>query len=154
MDPPPRPTPDGDTVTPVDLYWSFRSPYSYLSTPGALKLQETFEIRVEFRPVLPLAVRDPDFFSPDNAKRGLYIAIDWGRRAEMLGMSNVWPDPDPIVQDLATMKIAAEQPSCPQRRPPSPRLGRRERTPPPKETDRCLDSAHAVELPEPEPSMH
>jgi 2-hydroxychromene-2-carboxylate isomerase len=55
-------------------------------------------------------VRQPDFFSPENLKRAKYILIDWPRRAEMLGLPHAWPSPDPIVQDLKTFKIAAEQP--------------------------------------------
>ena len=94
----------------VDLYWSFRSPYSYLAVPGALKLEQDFDVEVRFRPVLPLAVRDPAFFSPDNLKRARYIRLDWPRRAEMLGMAHAWPHPDPIVQDMQTYRIAAEQP--------------------------------------------
>jgi 2-hydroxychromene-2-carboxylate isomerase len=94
----------------VDLFWSFRSPYSYLATPGALKLEQDFEVKVRFRPVLPLAVRDPAFFNPDNLKRARYIRIDWPRRAEMLGMAHAWPLPDPIVQDMKTYAIAPEQP--------------------------------------------
>ncbi len=94
----------------VDLFWSFRSPYSYLAMPGALQLERDFDVEVRFRPVLPLAVRDPAFFSPDNLKRAKYIRIDWLRRAEMLGMPHVWPSPDPIVQDMQTYKIADEQP--------------------------------------------
>jgi 2-hydroxychromene-2-carboxylate isomerase len=94
----------------VDLFWSFRSPYSYLAMPGACRLERDFDVEVRFRPVLPLAVRDPAFFSPDNLKRARYIAIDWVRRAEMLGMPHAWPQPDPIVQDMQTYKIAAEQP--------------------------------------------
>ena len=97
-------------ATPVDLFWSFRSPYSYLATPGARKLEQDFEVEVRFRPVLPLAVREPNFFSPENMKRARYIAVDFPRRAEMLGMVRAWPSPDPIVQDLKTYKIAAEQP--------------------------------------------
>jgi 2-hydroxychromene-2-carboxylate isomerase len=94
----------------IDLFWSFRSPYSYLAMPGALQLANDFDVAVRFRPVLPLAVRDPSFFSPDNVKRAKYIRIDWLRRAEMLGMPHVWPSPDPIVQDMQTYKIAVEQP--------------------------------------------
>ena len=94
----------------VDLFWSFRSPYSYLAMPGACKLEQDFEVEVRFRPVLPLAVRDPAFFSPDNLKRARYIGLDWVRRAEMLGLPHRWPSPDPIVQDLQSYKIAAEQP--------------------------------------------
>lgn len=54
----------------IDVYWSFRSPYSYLVTPALLKLADDYEVAVNLRPVLPIAVRSPDFFSPDNAKRG------------------------------------------------------------------------------------
>lgn len=94
----------------VDLFWSFRSPYSYLAMPGALRLEEDFDIALRFRPVLPLAVRDPAFFSPDNLKRAHYIRLDFPRRAEMLGVPWQWPVPDPIVQDMKTYRIAAEQP--------------------------------------------
>lgn len=94
----------------VDLFWSFRSPYSYLAMPGALRLERDFKVTVRFRPVLPLGVRDPSFFSPDSLKRAKYIFLDWPRRAEMLGVPHVWPSPDPIVQDMQTYKIAAEQP--------------------------------------------
>jgi len=94
----------------VDLFWSFRSPYSYLAMPGALRLERDFRVKLRFRPVLPLAVRDPSFFSPDNVKRAKYIRLDWPRRAEMLGVPHVWPSPDPIVQDMQTYKIAGEQP--------------------------------------------
>lgn len=94
----------------VDVFWSFRSPYSYLATPGMKQLGEDFDVTVVFRPVLPIAVRAPDFFSPDNLKRARYISMDWLRRAEFLGMPHRWPSPDPIVQDLETYRIAPEQP--------------------------------------------
>jgi 2-hydroxychromene-2-carboxylate isomerase len=94
----------------VDLFWSFRSPYSYLATPEALEIPKRFDVDLRFRPVLPLAVRRPDFFSPENIKHVRYILIDWPRRAEMLGLPHAWPSPDPIVQDLQTFKIAGEQP--------------------------------------------
>ena len=94
----------------VDLFWSFRSPYSYLAVPGAFRLEKDFRVKIRFRPVLPLAVREPSFFSPDNLRRAKYIRVDYPRRAEMLGMPHQWPSPDPIVQDMQTYKIAAEQP--------------------------------------------
>ena len=94
----------------VDVYWSFRSPYSYLATPGMLALGRDFDVAVNLRVVLPLAVRSPDFFNPENAKRGRYIVRDWPRVAEFLGMPHAWPSPDPIVQDLETFEIAKDQP--------------------------------------------
>ena len=94
----------------VDVYFSFRSPYSYLVTPDLLRLRDDYEIQVNLRPVLPIAVRSPEFFNPENAKRARYIGMDWLRRAEFLGIPGRWPKPDPIVQDLQTLKIAEEQP--------------------------------------------
>ena len=94
----------------IDLYFSFRSPYSYLATPGALQLEKDYDVEISLRPVLPLAVRQPEFFNPDNAYKARYIMIDWVRRAEMLGMPCGWPSPDPIVQNFETFEIATEQP--------------------------------------------
>jgi 2-hydroxychromene-2-carboxylate isomerase len=95
----------------VDLFWSFRSPYSYLAVPGARDMAARHAVELRLRPVLPIAVRDPGtLFTPANRPRVRYIQLDWRRRAEMLGMSNHWPSPDPIVQDMKTLAIAAEQP--------------------------------------------
>lgn len=94
----------------INFFYSFRSPYSYLATPDALALERDFAVRVILRPVFPLALRQPDFFNPENVKRAKYIMIDWPRRAEMLGLPHHWPSPDPIVQDLNTYAIATEQP--------------------------------------------
>ena len=66
----------------VDLFFSFRSPFSYLATPGSLRLETDFRVRIAFRTVLPLALRDPEsIFSPDNLKRAKYIVLDSQRRA-------------------------------------------------------------------------
>jgi 2-hydroxychromene-2-carboxylate isomerase len=53
----------------VDVYFSFRSPYSYLATPDMLKLKADYKVDVNLRPVFPIAVRDPEFFDPSNVKR-------------------------------------------------------------------------------------
>ena len=63
----------------IDVYWSFRSPYSYLVTPDLLRLRDDYDVDVR-------------------------------RRAEFLGLPFARPNPDPIVQDPATMSVAAEQP--------------------------------------------
>lgn len=94
----------------VDVYFSFRSPYSYLATPDMLKLKQDYAVTVNLRPVFPIAVRNPEFFDSSNLKRARYIGLDWLRRAEFLGMANHWPKPDPITQDMDTYKIAKEQP--------------------------------------------
>lgn len=94
----------------IDVYWSARSPYSYLATPDMLRLAADYEADVNLRPVLPIAVREPGFFDPEKLAWVRYILVDWPRRAEFLGMPRDWPNPDPIVQDLASMKIAKDQP--------------------------------------------
>jgi 2-hydroxychromene-2-carboxylate isomerase len=43
----------------VDLFFSFRSPYSYLALPKTLKLVADYDATVNLRPVYPLAVRVP-----------------------------------------------------------------------------------------------
>ena len=96
----------------VDVFWSFRSPYSRLVTPDLLQLRSNYVVDVQLRVVLPLAVRNPEaLFDPANRKPPRYIARDSIRRGEMLGRPVVLPaDPDPIVQDFRTMEVAKEQP--------------------------------------------
>ncbi len=94
----------------VDLFFSFRSPYSYLALPKANALAAAYDVALTARPVYPLAVRDPGFFkraSPDFAR---YVVRDSRRVAEHAGIPFRFPRPDPIVQDMATLAIAAEQP--------------------------------------------
>lgn len=96
----------------VDVFWSFRSPYSRLVVPDLIKLREDFNVEVRLRPVLPLAVRFPEaLFDPNDRRAPMYIVRDSMRRGEMLGRPVVYPlSPDPVVQDFATMKVAEEQP--------------------------------------------
>lgn len=98
------------SVLDVDLYWSFRSPYSYLATPRIVALERELPVKVNVRPVLPLAVRDPDFFQRANPLWVGYLLRDVARVAEFHGMTIGWPVPDPVVQDPATRRTAPEQP--------------------------------------------
>ncbi len=95
----------------VDVYWSFRSPYSYLVTPDLIRLRNDYDVDVSVRVVYPIAVRDPSLvFDPSNRNKAIYIGRDSRRRADFLGMPFFAPNPDPIVQDFATMTVAEEQP--------------------------------------------
>ena len=94
----------------IDLFWSFRSPYSYLATPRLVELARDYDLDVRVRPVLPIAVRDPEFFTRANPLWVGYLLRDVRRIAEYNGMSIAWPSPDPVVQDLANRRVAAEQP--------------------------------------------
>ena len=96
---------------PIDVYWSFRSPYSYLVTPDLLRLREDYDVEVNLRVVLPIAVRSKKaLFDPSNMKPVKYIILDSLRRAQFLGLPMGFPRPDPIVQNMETFELAEEQP--------------------------------------------
>jgi len=94
----------------IDLYWSFRSPYSYLVTPRLVAMTRDYDVDVKVKVVAPLAVRDPDFFERSNPQWIRYTLIDVVRLAQMQGIPLGRPNPDPIVQDMETRRIAPEQP--------------------------------------------
>lgn len=95
----------------IDVFWSFRSPYSYLVTPDLLKLRADYDVAVVLRPVLPIALRaKQSIFDASDRKRPQYIVMDSMRRAQFLGLPFAWPQPDPVVQDMATFDVPEEQP--------------------------------------------
>ena len=94
----------------VDVFWSFRSPYSYLATPRLVELARAYDVDVHVRVVLPIAVRIDGFFERVNPLWPPYLLRDTTRIAEQLGIPYGWPRPDPIVQEFPSRKIAAEQP--------------------------------------------
>ena len=94
----------------VDVFWSFRSPYSYLATPRMVTLAREYDVDVRVRIVLPIAVRIPGFFDTVNPLWPPYLLRDTMRIAEHLGIPYAWPQPDPIVQEFPSRKVAAEQP--------------------------------------------
>ncbi len=94
----------------ADLYFSFRSPYSYLAVGRYRALLEDYDVDIALRTVWPIAIRNPDLLFSGNPNVGRYIFIDAARSAQMLGIPYRWPRPDPVVQNLATREIAADQP--------------------------------------------
>jgi 2-hydroxychromene-2-carboxylate isomerase len=94
----------------VDLFFSFRSPYSYLALPKTLKMVADYDVAVNLRPVYPLAVRVPEFFKRANPQFARYIVLDSSRVAKHENIPFRFPRPDPIVQDMATLDVAADQP--------------------------------------------
>ena len=94
----------------AQLYWSFRSPYSYLVTPRLVQLERDWDARIEVRPVLPIAVRQPDFFAHADPLWTGYLMRDCARSAEFAGMPLRWPRPDPVVMDMATRTYPPQQP--------------------------------------------
>jgi len=94
----------------IDLYWSFRSPYSYLATPRLVEMESEYDLTVNVRPVYPLAVRSGAFFSQVNPLWIGYLMRDTTRVAEMLGLPYRWPRPDPVVVDMQTRAATPNQP--------------------------------------------
>ena len=93
-----------------DLYWSFRSPYSYMLTPRLQELERQFDVQGRIRPVYPLAVRTPEFFETRDPLWFSYFVADIHREAAFLGMPFRWPRPDPVLMDPATRTYPKEQP--------------------------------------------
>lgn len=93
-----------------DLYWSFRSPYSYLLTPRLVALERIYDVCANVCPVYPIAVRQPDFFANNDPLWLSYLMRDVTRSAEFVGLPLRWPRPDPMVMDFATRTYPQEQP--------------------------------------------
>jgi 2-hydroxychromene-2-carboxylate isomerase len=94
----------------VDVFWSFRSPYSYLATPRMSALEREWNLTFQVRPVYPIAVRLDGFFKQANPMWLPYLVRDVMREAERHDTPFMWPRPDPIVMDLATGIVAKDQP--------------------------------------------
>src|SRR5271170_6761520 len=94
----------------VDLFFSFRSPYSYLALTKTRKFVAEYDAMVNLRPVYPLAVRVPDFFKKTNPQFARYVVLDSSRVAQHENIPFRFPRPDPIVQDMATLEVATHQP--------------------------------------------
>jgi len=91
-----------------DLYWSFRSPYSYMVVPRLLALQAGHDVACHVRPVYPLAVRTPEFFESRDPLWAPYLMRDVFREAEFLGLPFRWPRPDPVRMEGGSYRV--EQP--------------------------------------------
>jgi 2-hydroxychromene-2-carboxylate isomerase len=94
----------------IDLYWSFRSPYSYLVTPRLVELERDWDAAVNVRVVTPIAVRQPEFFANNDPLWFSYFARDCHRCAEFAGMPFRWARPDPIVTEPGMRSFAKDQP--------------------------------------------
>ncbi len=97
----------------IDVFWSFRSPWSYLATRRLREWQDAYQLTVNFRAVYPIAIRTPDFFHQVQPQWFSYFATDIHRVAEFLGLPFVWPNPDPVVQLVdanGRRQTGAEQP--------------------------------------------
>ena len=96
----------------IDLYFSYRSPYSYLILPRMLKLKEEYDIEINFKVVYPIAIRMPEWFEGKNIFTYFFFKmIDMRLQAKKLGIPFTTKlKPDPIRQNIMTGKISNHQP--------------------------------------------
>ena len=94
----------------IDLYWSFRSPYSYILLPRIIGLQRDFDVSVDLSVVHPAAIRNPAYFARMDPLARPYFLADSARAAAFQDMPFRRPIPDPISQDPVTWAIARDQP--------------------------------------------
>jgi len=97
----------------VDVFWSFRSPWSYLATRRLREWQERYLLKVNLRVVYPIAIRTPEFFDQVQPQWFSYFGKDVRRVAEFLNLPFVFPKPDPVIQlvdEEGRRHTAPEQP--------------------------------------------
>lgn len=113
------PPPLTDAVTPenpleIDVFYSMRSPYSYLSLHRYTWLNSYYNCDVNIKVIFPVAVRTPGMFAGGGqsehptkkaAKKGgrwykwADVVHDTARVGQYEGVPFRFPDPDPIVQN-------------------------------------------------------
>jgi len=85
----------------ADLYWSFRSPYSWLAIGRYRALTEAYDLEIDLKPVYPLAIRQPDFFERNHPNWLGYTLLFSGQEQDAITVfqrntqdypesSNVW----------------------------------------------------------------
>jgi 2-hydroxychromene-2-carboxylate isomerase len=94
----------------AELFWSFRSPYSYLATGQYCDLVREYDLEIKVRPVYPIAIRNPEFFDTINPMWIPYLMRDCKRIADFKGLTFKWPTPDPVSTDHELGKISDDQP--------------------------------------------
>ncbi len=94
----------------ADLFWSFRSPYSYLAIKRYRQMMVEYDLEITLRPVLPIAIRDPSFFEKTNPQWISYLLRDCARIAEFHQLPFTFPRPDPVNMNMMTREISDNQP--------------------------------------------
>ena len=94
----------------ITLFWSFRSPYSYVALPRLAQLAGQFSVELDLRIVHPAAIRNPDYFRKMNKLARPYFMLDSACEAAFHDLPFRRPVPDPITQDPVTLALADAHP--------------------------------------------
>lgn len=87
-----------DNPLEYDLYWSMRSPYCYLVLDRILALNKHYNVKMNFMPTLPIAVKTGGFPGAPWY-RWNYDMIDQHRVAKRQGIAFRRPRPEVVIQD-------------------------------------------------------
>lgn len=74
------------------------------------ELRDEFDLEIRVRHVYPLVMRRRGVIAAADPAWVKYVVKDAPRVAEFLGIPFRWPKPDPLVQDMTTLRLAEEQP--------------------------------------------
>ncbi|HVM99220.1 MAG TPA: DsbA family protein [Caulobacteraceae bacterium] len=85
------PPPKSDRRPTIELWFSFRSPYSWIAFPRVRQLAAQYGARLELRYILPMVMRG----LPVPPVKSLYIVIDTKRQADKAGLP-FGPISDPV----------------------------------------------------------
>jgi len=69
-------------LPPMDMYHSFRSPYSYIALKRMFSIADAYGLKLQLKPILPMVMRG----APVPANKLLYIVKDAAREARRLGL--------------------------------------------------------------------
>ncbi|MDH3751580.1 MAG: DsbA family protein, partial [Gammaproteobacteria bacterium] len=79
-------------LPPLEFFYSFRSPYSYLSLGRVFAIADAFGLRVNVRPVLPMVMRGLQvpkskliYFANDTSREAQRMNIPYGKFADPIG---------------------------------------------------------------------
>ena len=70
------------SLPPLQMFHSFRSPYSYLALRRAMNIADTFGLKLVVRPILPMVMRGLRV----PKQKLMYIVMDANREAERVGV--------------------------------------------------------------------
>lgn len=89
---PVRPPGAAAELPPLELFFSFRSPYSYLALARVFAIADAFGLRLVVRPLLPMAMRGMQvpraklvYIAKDTAREARRLGVPFGRFADPLG---------------------------------------------------------------------
>lgn len=89
---PVKPPSTARELPPLEFYFSFRSPYSYLAMQRAVDIATAFNLKLELRPVLPMLMRGMQvprrklrYIAADTSREARFRGIPFGRFMDPLG---------------------------------------------------------------------